>query len=387
MRRYSANYVLPVTGKPVKNGIVEVDDNGVVVSLIEGDEEIHSTEFYNGVIVPGFVNAHCHLELSHMKGMFSKGLGLPKFVAEIGNLRQSSAEEIQQCISKSLFNSQNFGTVAIVDVCNNTDTLDQKQKSAIWFNNFVEFFDVDSNLAPAIFAKQMEVYGAFMGHFPSSTYVVPHAPYTVSDELWDSMNPNFGKCVSIHFAECLAEYDLIQHKKGIFYDRYTSQYPNYKVPSGGSPMGLVMQKIPQSCEVLLVHCTYASADELDRLNAYFKKVTIVTCPESNLFIEGQMANLPLLQQHGLRIAIGTDSLSSATTLSILYNINLILNKFPQIPFADVLKWATLNGAESLSIDSHFGSIEKGKKPGLNLITNFDFAEMRPTAKSEVKRLI
>jgi cytosine/adenosine deaminase-related metal-dependent hydrolase len=80
MHRYSANYVCTVSQPPIKNGIVEVDETGVVLNVINpGKEfkEIHSTEFFNGVIVPGFVNAHCHLELSHLFNKFSRGLELP----------------------------------------------------------------------------------------------------------------------------------------------------------------------------------------------------------------------------------------------------------------------------------------------------------------------
>lgn len=391
MRRFSANYVLPVVGNPIKNGIVEVDDSGEVVRIISPrnncPEEIHSTEFYNGVIVPGFVNAHCHLELSHLKGVFSKGIGLPNFVKQIGSVRESPIEEIQRCLSNALREASSTGTVAIGDISNCTHTIEQKLNSAIYFHNFIEVFRIDPAEAEHTMQKQIDVYESFLKCFPKSTTVAPHAPYTISDRLWQLMRPSLVGLTSIHFAECMAEYELLQYKRGDFFDAYSCQVSNYKVPTGGSPAELIMKQIPAQCELLLIHCTFAGAEEFKRLNDFYKKATFVTCPESNLFIEGTIANLELMDQLGLNIAIGTDSLASATTLSLLHNINLILEKFPSIDFLKVLKWATLNGANALNVGSRFGSIEVGKCPGLNLITNFNFDAMRPSPQSLVKPLI
>ena len=100
-----------------------------------------------------------------------------------------------------------------------------------------------------------------------------------------------------------------------------------------------------------------------------------------------MPALAEMHKAGLRIAIGTDSLASASTLSMLYHINLLLDNFKEISFADILKWSTLNGAEAPNIERIFGTLEVGKNPGLNLITDFDFNSMKPTLKSRVKRLV
>jgi cytosine/adenosine deaminase-related metal-dependent hydrolase len=148
-----------------------------------------------------------------------------------------------------------------------------------------------------------------------------------------------------------------------------------------------MNYIPKGKDVLFVHNTFAGIDELVEVNNYFRQATFVTCPESNLFIEGRLPDLNSMYKRGLSIAIGTDSLASATSLSMLYHINLLLENFPDIPFSEILKWATLNGAAALRVSDKFGSIEVGKSPGLNLITNFDFSNMRPRNNSVVKKLI
>lgn len=390
MRRLAANYVLPVGGDPIKNGIVEVDDDGVVQRIIVPSQnfvEIHSTEFYNGVIVPGFVNAHCHLELSHLKGRFPANLGLAGFVKTVETQRDVEQAEVQSAIKSALLQMDRTGTVAVGDICNTAHTIACKRSSHLNFHNFVEVFGIHPTQAPVAFAKAEDVYAQFNGAFPNATSMAPHAPYSISDELWCLLGEHLAGISSIHFAESMDEYYLLTHHRGVLFDRYRQKHADYAVPSGGSPAGLIMQQISPQCEMLLVHCIYASEEELRQLSNHFQRATFVTCPESNLFIEGRMADLPLMVQMGLNIAVGTDSLASATTLSMLHNINLILNTFTDIPFGEVLKWATLNGARALHIDGKFGTIEAGKQPGLNLIDGFDFVNMRPTEQSRVVKLV
>ena len=116
-------------------------------------------------------------------------------------------------------------------------------------------------------------------------------------------------------------------------------------------------------------------------------MTLVACPESNLLIENAIPPLDKFEANGLNIAIGTDSLASTSSLSMLHQIMIILNHFPAIDFQTVLRWATINGAKALNIDNMYGTLGIGKKPGLVLVDHFDFTKMRPTEKSVAKRLI
>jgi cytosine/adenosine deaminase-related metal-dependent hydrolase len=113
----------------------------------------------------------------------------------------------------------------------------------------------------------------------------------------------------------------------------------------------------------------------------------VLCPSSNLFIEGKLPDLPMLIELGAKLTIGTDSFASSNTLSVYDQLMILLNHFPSLTFTDILNWGTLNGAKALGVDSKFGSFEIGKLPGLNLITDFDFRLMMPTAKSRVRPLV
>lgn len=393
MRRYSANYIFPVTQQPIKNGIVEVDDNGKVLNIIIPNEEfreIHSTEFHNGVIVPGFVNAHCHIELSHLKDQLPRGLGLPGFIKAVAEHRTNDSSVIFKSICDSIKELEFTGTVAVGDICNTTDTLNFKLSSKINFYNFIEVFGINPSKSDFVISAANIIKDSFESSYNGFTSITPHSTYSLSNVLWEKLSKEIEKTdssVTIHYGESMAEYEFLSKGTGLLLERYNALGVPFDVPMGLSPKHMVMTRIPKNAEVLFVHNTFAAIDELLELSKFFRKATFVTCPESNLIIEGQLPNLSAMAQSGLRIAIGTDSLASATTLSMLYHINLLLNNYPNITFAEILKWATLNGAEALQFAHKFGSIDIGKTPGLNLITHFDFNNMRPTANSTVKRLV
>ena len=119
----------------------------------------------------------------------------------------------------------------------------------------------------------------------------------------------------------------------------------------------------------------------------FKNVTFVTCPLSNIFIHERLAPLDLFMKEGVRIALGTDSLSSNDILSIVQEIKCIQKHFPSIELGTILEWATINGAQALSKSDTLGSIEEGKRPGIVLIDNVDFSAMKLTENSKSTRLI
>lgn len=399
MQRFSANYIFPINQAPIRNGIVEVADDGVILRVFHpgnSPKEIHSTEFYNGVIVPGFVNAHCHLELSHLRGKIPRNLGIAGFIKAITEQRETELDAqdpkklVEKAIVGAIHEMKQTGTVAVGDISNSTDTLLPKLQSDIYFHNFIEVFGLNPEEAQSTFESYLEVYKSFKSRFSNSTSLTPHSPYSISQPLWEKISEFIGKSkelVSIHYAESAAEYQFLQNGTGPLSDRYQSAGIPFCKPHGLTPGEVVSRYVTQACKVMFIHNTFAAARELEELAALYPQVTLVTCPESNMLIEGKLPNLTEFLASNLSIAIGTDSLASASSLSMLDQMNIVLQHFPQLSFNEVLCWATLNGANGLGISNMFGSIEPGKKPGLVLITGFDFQNMRTTPQSLVKKLI
>ncbi|OZA56270.1 MAG: hypothetical protein B7X75_06570 [Sphingobacteriales bacterium 39-40-5] len=136
---------------------------------------------------------------------------------------------------------------------------------------------------------------------------------------------------------------------------------------------------------LLVHNTYTSREDLAAVTASGNDIYWCFCPNANLYIEGKLPDINQFLADDLKITIGTDSLASNDKLCILSELKVLKEYSPELPFSQTIRWATLNGAEFLGIDKRFGSIEKGKTPGLNLIQNADGLEL--TKHSTIRKLI
>lgn len=393
MRRYSANYIYPVIGAPIKNGVIVLDNSGSIVDIIDqGDsvKELHSTEFHNGIIVPGFVNAHCHLELSHLKGVLNKSTGIAGFVTQIRGLRRAEQGQIQKAIKAAVKDLIVNGTVAVGDICNTVDSIVFKKDESILFQNFIEQFGLSNDNAFEKFNQSKELLGLFCDSLGNCSSIVPHSTYSLSENLFELIACEIKANqypISVHYGESRQEYQLLKDCSGPLADAYIELGIPLNLPDCKSPIEVVTKYIPKETKVLFVHNTFASREEVKLLGTYFRDSFFVLCPSSNLFIEGVLPDVKMIVDAGVKIALGTDSYASSDTLSVFDQMMILLNSFPSLSFQEVLNWATINGAKAFNFDSSIGSLEIGKKPGLNLITNFDFSNMRPTSKSRVKRLV
>ncbi|NOU18462.1 MAG: amidohydrolase family protein [Bacteroidales bacterium] len=353
-------------------------------------KELASMEFHNGVIVPGFINTHCHLELSHLKGKLQQSHGIAEFVTQIRNNRKADELEIADGIKSALSSLKSHGIVAVGDICNTSDTIHQKQESDILFHSFVELFGLNPSDSEERFKSSMELLNKFQLSNCGKSSLTPHSTYSISIELWalikDELNKN-QPIVSIHYGESLQEYALLKNHSGLLADNFKKLGIPINLSEFNSPQEVVKQFIPANSKVLFVHNTFASSAEIKELASHYKESFFVLCPSSNLFIEGMLPDAPMIAHAGVDVTLGTDSYASTDTISIFDQMMILLDRFPTLSFNDVLNWATLSGARALNLDSQVGSLEIGKKPGLNLITNFDFSLMRPTPKSKVKRLV
>ena len=138
--------------------------------------------------------------------------------------------------------------------------------------------------------------------------------------------------------------------------------------------------------MIFVHNTFSTKEDVELVNQHFENAYWCLCPLSNLNLENQLPDLDIFKKLS-RVTLGTDSLASTDSLSVLEEMKVINQYDPDINFGELLEWATINGARALKIDDKFGSLEIDKTPGINLITDFDFDKMQISAKSEVKVLI
>jgi aminodeoxyfutalosine deaminase len=388
IRKISAHYIYPIHTPPLKNGIVVIDNEGVIIDLIDTGgvlRESEKLEFYDGIITPGFINAHTHIELSHLQGKIPQQTGITGFIKNLEQVRMEG--EILSSIKNAEKELLNNGVVAIGDIVNSSDTLQLKLQSKILSHSFVEIFAANPVNADLAISKGKILYTKFTQSGLKCS-ITPHAPYSVSTALWEKISNNQEEnpaIWSIHNQESADENLLFINKTGKFQEILQNFNPSFHswIAPGKTSLQFMMQYLHIPERILLVHNTFTSAEDLDALTPFRDKTYLVLCPKSNLYIENSLPQAVLFDSKGYTIAIGTDSLASNNNLSILEEM-IILQEQCHIPFEKTINWATLNGARALGFESQIGSFEIGKSPGLNLISNFDFVAKKLTQKSLVK---
>ncbi|WP_164735405.1 amidohydrolase family protein [Pseudoflavitalea rhizosphaerae] len=368
----SGGEVLITTGRGVTEAIVPASEAG------EGVQEL------SGILCPGFVNAHCHLELSHMKGRIQPGSGMVDFLLGVMKQRHFPQEEVQAAIAQAETAMWENGIVAVGDICNTPDTIAAKTRGRLVYRNFIETMGFIPATAPQRFAFAKSVFDQFEAAMPGRNSIVPHAPYSVSPALLQLIADFQGnRYLSIHNQESIAETQFLKNGSGEMrrlYDFLGIDLSFYQ-PTGLSSPKLILPPFGQQHQMILVHDVYTEASDLqwmkeEALPALF----FCLCPNANLYIGNGLPDIELLRRQELNIVLGTDSLSSNQQLSILEEMKTVAAEFPGIPIAELLQWATLNGAKALGFEAQIGSFEKGKQPGLVLIENTEDGIGKATAK-------
>ena len=371
--KYSANQLFTGTELLDNNAVLITTKDGTIEAIVSIEDAGENVQTFDGIVSPGFVNAHCHTELSHLKDCIPTKTGLTNFILEIVQQRNASNEIIAQAVQNAENEMLQNGIVAVGDICNNTHSLLQKKQSKLQWYNFIEAAGWLPQVAQSRFEVMQQVAEQF-AKLPYQYAIVPHAPYSVSNELWQLINHNFlYKTISIHNQETLAEDELFMKGTGSFIDMYTKmriEHSTFK-PTKESSFKTCLPKLKNAKQLLFVHNTFTQQEDVDFLiDAKLQSAAFFClCVNANLYIENTLPNIELLRKNKLNIVLGTDSLASNHSLNLLDEMNTIQQHFPQIPLAEILQWATLNGAKALQMDDTLGSFEKGKKPGVVLIQN------------------
>ena len=364
----SANLIYPVSEPPIKNGVIGIDANGSIHSILNQAQaqNIANVKHYDGVLVPGFINTHCHLELSHLQKKIEERTGLTTFIKSILALRQQPDEEVIAAMQKADSEMYANGIVAVGDISNMLISKNIKLQSKIYYHTFIELFGFSRPSEPIIIAG-IALKKDFL---PLKSSIVPHAPYSVSAALFKEIKAvtTENDIQSIHNQETNAENELFETGTGKFADFFTelgiAQSDAHQ--SGKGALQYHLPLLPSHVNTLLVHNTFSSKADVNYAKTQHHKLYWCLCPNANLYIENALPDVEVLKNEAVKITLGTDSLASNHQLNILAEMQT-LQEYQNISFEELLTWATLNGAEFLGIDSQYGSLSEGKKPGINLI--------------------
>lgn len=373
--------------------VLITDKEGVIQDIVSENEAGDGIQHFSGILSPGFINCHCHLELSHLKNVIPPQTGLIDFLCSVVTKREASPnpsaggafEDHEKMKMQAIVNAEKEmyenGIVAVGDIGNTADTAEVKSKSRIRWQNFVEVLSFTDEKAEENFNHYRTVAEKLESALHTSdlrhrTSLVPHAPYTISPKTFQLINLLTNKqIISIHNQEHPAEDELYKTGGGE-YLKFFKIFGIDKSPfpvTGKSSIRSVLPYFNNGQTIFLVHNTCMQEEDVAWANEYAAstglKLVYCLCINANLYIENKVPPIDLLMKHNCHIVLGTDSYSSNWQLSIANEMETVHKHFLHIPLETILQWATSNGVKALGWDDELGSFEKGKKPGVVLSDN------------------
>ena len=377
-KQITAEFVYTLAdSEPIRNGFVEYDDlTGDIFAVGVCPEGV---EISKGALAPGFVNAHCHVELSHLHKKFVKGSGMAGFIDQINALRDwAGKERKQELVQEWMDKMWNDGVTAMADISNDDSSFDVKASHRMYTRTFLEVFGSEPQMCEGVMADVKELQ-KLADEAEIDAAPTPHSCYTMSPQLLSESAAAGLKrgYISYHSQESQEEEDLLLTGSGAMYENRVRNGMSTPPVTGESSLKYFIQRLahvheaPYDEHILLVHNVCLSQDDIDAAKKVMNNVWWAICPLSNIFIHNALPPIDLMRKNGLAIALGTDSLSSNDDLDMVAEMICLHRNFPEVPMNEILTWASLNGAKFLSRDTEIGSLEKGKRPGIVRISNVD----------------
>ncbi|HEV2483327.1 MAG TPA: amidohydrolase family protein [Puia sp.] len=397
-RKFKADYLFTGEETADPDSVLITTPEGIVQDIIPAEAAGSDVTYYPGWLTPGFVNCHCHLELSHLRGVLAERTGLVDFLASVirrwhpagsGAAGKAHVETIGRAAAAAEEEMLAGGIVACGDICNTTDTLPVKSAGRMHYHNFIETMGFVEAGAPARWAASKAVLDTFETVSPGRNSIVPHAPYSVSSALL-RLTADFpgNRLLTIHNQETEAENEFYLTGKGDLLRLYEVLGLDVSFFKGTGKRSLesILPFFHENQRLILVHNVATTKADLANIRALKgPALYLCLCPNANLYISGQLPDVELLRQSGIPLVLGTDSLASNHQLDLVAEMKTLQQYFPQLETATLLNWATAGGAKALGVDTALGRFAKGTRPGVVSIA--DTADGRLTKASRAQRLL
>ena len=398
MNRFlSADYIF--TGDspiPITNACVEVSEEGEIIALRRIDDLPQGVDIekFAGAITPGFVNAHCHVELSGMQGKFRKGTGMAGFIDQINELRNTlTVDEKKKCIKHWMDKMWERGVSAMADISNGPDSFAIKAETPMYTRTFLEVFGTEPEDCDAVMegVRALEKQAKSIGIDAAPT---PHSCYTMSPLLLTASSRAGLESgyLSFHSEESVEEEEMLISGSGPMYENRVRAGMSLPPVTGESSLKYFIDRLlevhpaPFTENILLVHEVCMTEEGVDAVNKVMLHPFVALCPCSNIFIHNALPPVMMMREKGVKLTVGTDSLSSNDDLDMVRELFCLQENFTDIPLGEMIMWATFNGAEFLGKGDVYGKIAPGMKPGLVHISGLDSKGLL-TVASVSKRII
>jgi 5-methylthioadenosine/S-adenosylhomocysteine deaminase len=373
--RYRARWVLPISTPPIADGVVAVEGDRItwVGSAVAGPPG-EDRDLGNALLLPGLVNAHCHLELTAMRG-FLEDLDFRSWILRLTTAKRGvlSHDMLLDAARLGIVEGLGRGVTTYADTCDSGVAFEAMRELGVRGIMYQEVFGPDPGQSAASLSELQAKIDSLR---PLETPLVhvgvsPHAPYTVSDALFSAVGKYAREAklpIAVHIAESAVEQSLVVQGTGAFADGLRGRGIS-AAPRARSPIALLAALGVLDARPLLIHCV--RVDESDIATIAESRCAVAHCPASNAKLGHGIAPLSSMLASMVPVGLGSDSVASNNQMDILEEARLAL-LFQRarltapaiIPPAVALSLATLDGARALGLEREIGSLETGKAADL-----------------------
>jgi cytosine/adenosine deaminase-related metal-dependent hydrolase len=365
----TAGWVVPVRSAPIRQGIVAIAQDRIVWTGSADSADAPSGSIRDlgpGVLMPGLVNAHCHLELSHLAGQLEDAKGFVPWVEALVAARaEAPLDAVEAAAAEAIRALIASGTVAVGDVSNSLAHLSMLSQSGLTAAVvFYELLSWDPAKADAVLqfaqARALELAEDLPGYV--QVRLAAHAPHSVSAPLLRALARRGGPA-AIHLAESPAESAFLADGDGewaAFLERRGLGHVTF-TPPRQSPVAYLDTLGALHPKLVAAHC--AQVDDADIAVLAERGVAVVVCPRSNRRLGVGLPPVSAMLLAGVALSLGTDSLASTDSLDLMEDVGMLHREFPEIDPGQLVRMATLGGARALGL-SDLGTIEPGKRAAL-----------------------
>jgi aminodeoxyfutalosine deaminase len=393
MRRIYSDIIFKGNHEFIERGLLILDDEQRVIALLKPehpDYSIEDAEYFEGAISPGFINTHCHLELSHLHEQLDEAQGLDNFVEDLMHKRNSTENERNNSMKKADEQMYSSGIVAIGDISNGNSSFQIKAQSNINYHTFIERFGLSADVAARSYRDGIALLEELKS-LELSGNLVPHAPYSVSESLLKMIVQHCyesNSLMSIHHQESASEMELFKNRSGEMIERFARMNINMDdfVNRPKSSAEWLNKHIFKDQRIMLVHNVFSKIEDVEFIQASTKNAFWCICAKANWYISRRLPDLKMLMNMNCTLTLGTDSLASNTSLDMLDEMRTIQTQTPEIKLNTLISWACKNGADALGLEKNLGSFELYKKPGIIHISNVDTNSLLILPKSHSRVL-
>ena len=369
MKVLSADWVVPVDGDPIRDGAIAIED-GLIAAVGAADDLGPGDHHEDAVILPGFVNAHTHLEYAVYAG-FGDGLSFAPWIGlHVQRKAGIDLEDMEAIARLGAFECLRSGITTVGD-CSfagaaATACADVGLSGVIYLEVFGRGTDGPFGIEERFVPIRDRIAGAFSDSVRLG--ISPHAPYTCTLDLYRAC-AELALPIATHLAESEAETEYVRSGSGSWADLGELLVP----PLGTTGIRALAENGLLGSHVLAVHCVYADEEEIELLASH--DVAVAHCPRSNAYLGCGVAPLAALREAGVRVGIATDSPNSTPSFDMFDEIRTAVvtarareRRPDALTAADALELATLGGARALGLDSDRGSLTPGKRADLTVLS-------------------